>query len=38
MLPVMWVKFKLPPGRGEDAEEDGSMTAKAAADTGTISS
>jgi MFS family permease len=38
MLPVMWVKFKLPPERGEDAEEDGGMIAKAAADTGTISS
>jgi MFS family permease len=38
VLPVMWVKFKLPPEREEDAEGDGSITAKAAADTGTISS
>jgi MFS family permease len=38
MLPVMWIKFKLPPERGEDVEEDGSIPAKAAADTGTISS
>jgi MFS family permease len=38
MLPVMWVKFKLPSERGEDAEEDGSTIAKAAADTGTVSS
>jgi MFS family permease len=38
MLPVMWVKFKLPPERGGGVEEDGSIAAKAAADTSTLAS
>ena len=37
MLPVMWIKFKLPSERGEDAEE-GTIAAEAAAETSTISS
>ena len=38
MMPVMWIKFKLPPGRGEGAEEDGSAAAEAAAEVSTTAS
>ena len=38
MMPVMWVKFKLPPERGDGAEEGASVAAEAAADTSTIAS
>jgi len=38
MMPLMWIKFKLPPERGEGAEEGASVAAEAAADTSTIAS
>jgi MFS family permease len=38
MLPVMWIKFKLPPDRGEATEEDASAAAEAAAEASTTAS
>jgi hypothetical protein len=38
MLPVMWVKFKLPSEGREDADGEGGTAVKAAADIGTVSS
>jgi hypothetical protein len=38
MLPVMWIKFRLPPERGEGTEEDASAAAEAAAEASTTAS
>jgi MFS family permease len=38
MLPVMWIKFKLPPDRAEGTEEDASAAAEAAAEASTTAS